>query len=98
MDARLLERYSRQILFAPIGAEGQERLRRSSVTVVGCGALGSALAGLLLRAGIGRLRIVHRDFVQPSNLQPQTPFTQPHAPPLSPNTVPPRPPAPLLNS
>jgi len=87
MDARLLERYSRQILFAPIGEEGQERLRRSSVTVVGCGALGSALAGLLVRAGIGRLRIVDRDFVEPSNLQRQTLFEEADAQELLPKAV-----------
>jgi len=87
MDARLLERYSRQILFAPIGEEGQQRLRHSSVTVIGCGALGSALAGLLVRAGIGRLRIVDRDFVEPSNLQRQTLFEEADAQELLPKAV-----------
>jgi molybdopterin/thiamine biosynthesis adenylyltransferase len=87
MDARLLERYSRQILFAPIGEEGQQRLRRSSVTIIGCGALGSALAGLLVRAGIGRLRIVDRDFVEPSNLQRQTLFEEADAQELLPKAV-----------
>src|ERR1700719_110557 len=76
MDARLRERYSRQILFGPIGQEGQERLRHASAAIVGCGALGSALAGLLVRAGIGRLRIIDRDFVEPSNLQRQTLFEE----------------------
>jgi molybdopterin/thiamine biosynthesis adenylyltransferase len=87
MDARFLERYSRQILFAPIGEKGQERLRRSSVTVIGCGALGSALAGLLVRAGVGRLRIVDRDFVEPSNLQRQTLFEEADARELLPKAV-----------
>jgi molybdopterin/thiamine biosynthesis adenylyltransferase len=53
MDARLQERYSRQILFAEIGEQGQERLRQASAVVVGCGALGTALANLLVRGGIG---------------------------------------------
>ncbi len=74
MDAKLGERYSRQILFEPIGEQGQERLRRSKVTIIGCGALGSNLATLLARAGVGRLCIVDRDFVEPSNLQRQTLF------------------------
>ena len=76
MDARTRERYSRQILFADIGEEGQERLRASSAVVVGCGALGTAAANLLVRAGVGRLRIVDRDFVEESNLQRQTLFEE----------------------
>ena len=87
MDAKLLERYSRQILFAPIGEEGQERLRHSSGTVVGCGALGTALASLLVRAGVGRLRIIDRDFVEPSNLQRQTLFEEADAQDLLPKAV-----------
>lgn len=70
------ERYSRQILFAPLGAAGQERLRAAHVVLVGCGATGSALAALLVRAGVGRLRIVDRDYVEPSNLQRQALFTE----------------------
>jgi adenylyltransferase/sulfurtransferase len=70
------ERYSRQILFTPIGVEGQERLSRSRVVIIGCGALGSAQAESLARAGIGTLRIVDRDFVEFSNLQRQTMFTE----------------------
>lgn len=70
------ERYSRQILFAEIGEEGQERILASSAVLVGCGALGTALAGLLVRAGVGRLRIIDRDFVEPSNLQRQTLFEE----------------------
>ena len=76
MDAKTRERYSRQILFAEIGEEGQERLRASSAVVVGCGALGTAAANLLVRAGVGRLRIVDRDFVEDSNLQRQTLFEE----------------------
>ena len=71
-----MERYSRQILFEGIGAEGQRRLRESRVVVVGCGALGSAQAEMLARAGLGRLRIVDRDLVEESNLQRQTMFTE----------------------
>src|SRR5438105_10968909 len=71
-----MERYSRQILFEGIGEEGQRRLRESRVLVVGCGALGSAQAEALARAGVGRLRIVDRDFVEASNLQRQTMFTE----------------------
>ncbi len=71
-----MERYSRQILFEGFGAEGQRRLRDSRAVIVGCGALGSAQAEMLARAGIGRLRIVDRDFVEESNLQRQTMFTE----------------------
>jgi molybdopterin-synthase adenylyltransferase len=87
MDTALRERYSRQILFAPIGEEGQERLRHSSATIIGCGALGSTLANLLVRAGIGRLRIVDRDFVERSNLQRQTLFEEADAQELLPKAV-----------
>jgi molybdopterin/thiamine biosynthesis adenylyltransferase len=70
------ERYSRQILFSGIGKEGQQRLLDSRVLIVGCGALGSAQAESLARAGVGKLRIVDRDFVEASNLQRQTMFTE----------------------
>ena len=70
------ERYSRQILFDGIGAAGQERLLASSVALIGCGALGTAQAEALARAGIGRLRLIDRDFVEESNLQRQTMFTE----------------------
>lgn len=70
------ERYSRQILFAEIGAAGQERLRASRVLVVGCGALGSSQVEALARAGVGRVRVLDRDFVEESNLQRQTMFTE----------------------
>ena len=76
MDPKLYERYSRQILFAEIGEAGQQRLLESSAVLVGCGALGTALANLLVRAGLGKLRIVDRDFVEPSNLQRQTLFEE----------------------
>src|SRR6185295_4991992 len=70
------ERYSRQILFTGIGAAGQQRLAKSRVLIVGCGALGSAHAEGLARAGVGKLRIADRDFVEASNLQRQTMFTE----------------------
>ena len=71
-----MERYSRQILFGGIGEEGQRRIVSSRVLVVGCGALGSAQVEMLARAGVGRLRVVDRDFVEESNLQRQTLFTE----------------------
>ncbi len=70
------EKYSRQILFEPIGTAGQEKLRQARVVIVGCGALGTAQANTLARAGIGTLRIVDRDYVEPSNLQRQTLFDE----------------------
>src|SRR5215475_5746552 len=70
------ERYSRQILFRGIGAEGQKRLAAARVAVVGCGATGSAVASLLARAGVGTIRIIDRDYVEPSNLQRQTLFDE----------------------
>src|SRR6202049_3554978 len=76
MDPKLFERYSRQILFAEIGEAGQQRLLDSSAVLVGCGALGTALANVLVRAGVGKLRIVDRDSVEPSNLQRQTLFEE----------------------
>jgi molybdopterin-synthase adenylyltransferase len=70
------DKYSRQVLFTGIGPNGQERLRSSSAVVIGCGAIGAATANLLVRSGIGRMRIVDRDFVEPSNLQRQTLFEE----------------------
>jgi adenylyltransferase/sulfurtransferase len=71
MDPRARDRYSRQILFPGLGEAGQQRLLDSCVAVVGCGALGAFQAGALARAGIGRLRLIDRDFVEWSNLQRQ---------------------------
>ena len=76
MTHPLHEKYSRQMLFAGIGPEGQQRLRASRAVIVGCGAIGAATANLLVRAGLGQLRIVDRDFVEPSNLQRQTLFEE----------------------
>jgi len=70
------ERYSRQILFRGIGAEGQLRLAAGRAAIVGCGATGSALASLLARAGVGTLRIIDRDYVEASNLQRQSLFDE----------------------
>ncbi|WP_126581953.1 ThiF family adenylyltransferase [Tengunoibacter tsumagoiensis] len=72
----MLERYSRQTLFRPIGIEGQERLRASSVVIIGCGALGTVLANNLCRAGIGHLTIADRDFIELNNLQRQILFDE----------------------
>ena len=76
MNLPLDQKYSRQMLFQPFGREGQERLVDSSAVLVGCGAIGAAAGNLLVRAGIGRLRILDRDFVEPSNLQRQTLFDE----------------------
>lgn len=76
MNDSLQQKYSRQILFAGIGEQGQERLLASSAVLVGCGAIGAAAANLLVRAGVGRVRIVDRDFVEPSNLQRQVLFDE----------------------
>jgi molybdopterin-synthase adenylyltransferase len=72
----LAERYSRQVLFSGIGPEGQRKLAAARVAIVGCGATGSALASLLTRAGVGTLRIIDRDYVEPSNLQRQSLFDE----------------------
>jgi molybdopterin/thiamine biosynthesis adenylyltransferase len=72
----MLDRYSRQILFDGIGEAGQRRLLDSRAAIIGCGALGTAQAESLARAGVGRLLIVDRDFVEASNLQRQTMFTE----------------------
>jgi adenylyltransferase/sulfurtransferase len=69
-------RYSRQELFAPIGPEGQARLRRARVAIVGCGALGSTLAEMMARAGVGSLTVIDRDYVEESNLQRQSLFDE----------------------
>ena len=76
MSLGLDERYSRQILFGSIGRAGQDRLAAARVAVVGCGATGSAIAALLARSGVGTLRIIDRDYVEPSNLQRQTLFNE----------------------
>lgn len=70
------DRYSRQVLFAGIGPSGQQRLASASAVIVGCGAIGASTAALLARSGVGRLRVLDRDFVEPSNLQRQALFDE----------------------
>jgi molybdopterin/thiamine biosynthesis adenylyltransferase len=81
------ERYSRQVLFEPIGLQGQKRLLTARVAIVGCGATGSAIASLLSRAGVGTLRIIDRDYVEPSNLQRQTLFDETDAAESTPKAI-----------
>lgn len=76
LDVANQERYSRQVLFAPIGAAGQKRIRTAKVAVVGCGAIGAASSSLLARAGVGTLQIIDRDYVEASNLQRQVLFDE----------------------
>src|SRR5271170_422485 len=71
-----LERYSRQMRFPGIGIDGQRRLLDSHVTLCGCGALGTVLANALVRAGVGHLRLVDRDFIETNNLQRQVLFDE----------------------
>jgi adenylyltransferase/sulfurtransferase len=71
-----LERYSRQVRFYGVGEAGQRKLLESRVTLCGCGALGTVLANVLVRAGVGFLRIVDRDFIETSNLQRQVLFDE----------------------
>jgi molybdopterin/thiamine biosynthesis adenylyltransferase len=70
------DRYSRQVLFPGIGREGQKRLAQGRLAIVGCGATGACVAGLLARAGVGNLLIIDRDYVEPSNLQRQSLFDE----------------------
>lgn len=72
----LTDKYSRQTLFEPIGPQGQRRLGESRAVIVGCGALGTVQASALVRAGVGELRIVDRDYVEESNLQRQMLFDE----------------------
>jgi adenylyltransferase/sulfurtransferase len=76
MTPQVEDRYARQILFPPLGAAGQARLRAARVLLAGCGGLGAEAASLLARAGIGALRIVDRDVVELTNLQRQALFEE----------------------
>lgn len=69
-------RYSRQVIFEKIGSEGQKKLNKSKVTIIGMGAIGTRTAELLARAGIGNIVIIDRDIVELSNLQRQTLYTE----------------------
>ncbi len=71
-----LARYHRQIIFPPFGEESQRRLLASTVVLVGCGATGTALSNLLVRAGVGRVRIIDRDYIELNNLQRQVLFDE----------------------
>lgn len=71
-----MDRYSRQMLFRPIGEVGQKKLLEKHVLLIGCGALGSANAENLARAGVGKLTLIDRDYVELSNLQRQQLFTE----------------------
>lgn len=71
-----LDRYSRQMRFYGMGEEGQKRLAQSHVTLCGCGALGTVLANALVRAGVGHVRLIDRDFIEVSNLQRQVLFDE----------------------
>ncbi|SET02274.1 adenylyltransferase and sulfurtransferase [Oceanobacillus limi] len=70
------DRYSRQVLFRPIGKQGQEKIQQKHVLILGCGALGTANAEALVRAGVGKLTIIDRDYVESSNLQRQQLFSE----------------------
>lgn len=72
----MYERYSRQMLFTPIGQIGQEKIRKKHVLMIGAGALGSSNGEVLTRAGVGRLTMVDRDYVEASNLQRQQLYTE----------------------
>jgi adenylyltransferase/sulfurtransferase len=71
-----LSRYHRQIIFPPFGEESQRRLLAATAVVVGCGATGTALSNLLVRAGVGRVRIIDRDYIELNNLQRQILFDE----------------------
>ncbi len=87
MDPAARERYSRQILFAPIGVAGQQRLMASRAVVAGCGALGSLQASALARAGVGQIVIIDRDYIEPGNLQRQWLFDEADAAEALPKAV-----------
>jgi adenylyltransferase/sulfurtransferase len=72
----MVDRYSRQILFPGIGKEGQDKLAGGSAVIIGCGALGTVIATILVRSGIGNVRIVDRDFIEYHNLQRQVLFDE----------------------
>jgi molybdopterin-synthase adenylyltransferase len=71
-----MDRYSRQTLFPGIGKTGQHKLDNSSVVIIGCGALGTVIATILARAGIGKIKIIDRDFIEYHNLQRQVLFDE----------------------
>src|SRR5690606_10447973 len=80
-------RYHRQMLLAGFGEEGQRRLLESTAAIVGCGALGTVVADSLARAGVGRLILIDRDFVELTNLQRQVLFDEQDAAEALPKAV-----------
>jgi len=76
IDRHLRNRYSRQTMFPAIGEEGQVKLSKGNVVIIGCGALGTNIATFLTRAGVGKVRIVDRDFIEYHNLQRQVLFDE----------------------
>lgn len=86
-EAEASSRYIRQSRFGPIGESGQARIEAAKVLICGCGALGSVIAERLARAGVGTLRLVDRDWVELSNLQRQTLFTEADAAEAQPKAV-----------
>ncbi len=76
VDRRLRDRYSRQTMFPGIGEEGQVKLNRSTAVIIGCGALGGNIASFLVRAGVGKVKIIDRDFIEYHNLQRQVLFDE----------------------
>ncbi|RUA00631.1 MAG: thiazole biosynthesis adenylyltransferase ThiF, partial [Deltaproteobacteria bacterium] len=72
----LFKRYSRQMLFGGIGEDGQNRISSATILIIGCGALGTNLASQMVRAGVGTVKIVDRDYVEISNLQRQVLFDE----------------------
>jgi len=76
IDRNLRDRYSRQTMFPHIGEEGQAKLLSGNVVIIGCGALGSNISTLLVRAGVGKIRIIDRDFIEYHNLQRQVLFDE----------------------
>ncbi|MEW9698275.1 ThiF family adenylyltransferase [Paenibacillus sp. SI8] len=80
-------RYSRQVLFAPIGVNGQRKLNESKVAIVGMGALGTVLANHMVRAGVGYVRLIDRDFVETSNLQRQMLYDEDDAASSTPKAI-----------
>ena len=71
-----LSRYARQVRYVHLGEEGQRRLAAGRALICGCGALGSVLANMLVRSGVGKVRLVDRDFVELSNLHRQVLFDE----------------------
>jgi molybdopterin-synthase adenylyltransferase len=87
LTSSLSDRYSRQMLFAPIGENGQAAIRKAKVAIVGLGALGTVLSNHMTRAGIGFLRLIDRDFVEASNLQRQMLYDEADAAAATPKAI-----------